>query len=291
MRIFTLGRSLLLGALVLAGVAAPAFAQDGMPEGVTLEVFANGIAASVPQEASQILLLEVGWQPEATWPVTPDAQAVALVAVRTGELTGTLDTDIEIGRHDAAPGQTEEVAAKSAFTLAEGDSALVPAGAVGELKAGDAATSALLFVAAPAMRDNGDDMADMPEGVTVTPLAAGDTPKLDGPALIWLGQFTLKPGAAFPGQAQPGAELGAGTAGEFTMKTTGGPGVVVLKDFATAAAKGEQPEVTETKVGDTVTFGPGDAVFFPDGNTVDISNEGDTDAITLFGGIGPLPAE
>lgn len=290
MRFFTLGRSLVLGALLLAGVAAPALAQDGMPEGVTLAVFANGIAAEVPAEASQIVLLEVGWQANAVWPVEPDAQAVALVAVRTGELTGALDTAIEIGRHDAEPGQTEQVAAKSAFTLEEGDSALVPAGAVGELKAGDAAASALLFVAAPGMRDDGD-AADMPAGVVVTPLAAGDTPKLDGPALIWLGQFTLQPGAMFPGQAQPGAELGAGTAGEFTMKTTGGPGSVVLKDFATAAAHGEQPEVTEATVGDTVTFGAGDAVFFPDGNTVDISNAGDTDAITLFGGIGPLPAQ
>jgi hypothetical protein len=130
-----------------------------------------------------------------------------------------------------------------------------------------------------------------PEGVTFTPLAAGDTPELDEGALFWLGQFTLQPGATFPGQAQPGAELGAGTAGEFTMKTTGGPGFVVLRDFTRSVLAGEQPSVAEETAGDTVTFGTGDAVYFPDGNTVDISNAGATEAITLFGGVGPLPAE
>jgi hypothetical protein len=49
--------------------------------------------------------------------------------------------------------------------------------------------------------------------------------------------------------------------------------------------------VAEETASDTITFGPGDAVYFPDGNTVDISNAGSTEAITLFGGVGPLPAE
>jgi quercetin dioxygenase-like cupin family protein len=122
-------------------------------------------------------------------------------------------------------------------------------------------------------------------------LAAGNTPKLEEGALFWLGQFTLQPGASFPGQAQPGAELGAGTAGEFTMKTTGGPGFVVLRNFSSSVLAGEQPEVAEETADDVITFGPGDAVYFPDGNTVDISNAGTTEAITLFGGVGPLPAE
>lgn len=290
MRLFTRGRSLLLGALIVGGIAGPVSAQDEMPEGVSLEVFANGIAVEVPQEADQILLVALTMEAGAALPLEPDAQTVSLVAVREGELSGKLETPIEIGRADAEPGQTEEAASGTEFTLAAGDSALIPAGAVGEMTAGDTPLSALLLVTAPGMSDDGNAGVAQ-EGVTFTPLAAGDTPELEEGALFWLGQFTLQPGASFPGQAQPGAELGAGTSGEFTMKTTGGPGFVILRDFTASVSAGEQPAVTEGTTGDTVTFSAGDAVYFPDGNTVDISNAGSTEAITLFGGVGPLPAE
>lgn len=290
MRLFTVGRSLLLGALILAGVGTTVSAQDEMPEGVVLDVFANGIATEVPQEADQIFLNELNMLANSTLLLEPDAQSVSLLAVRDGELTGNLDTSIQIGRADAEPGQTEEAAAATEFTLAAGDSALIPAGAVGDLKSGDNAASALMLVAAPATSAEGD-VDDAPEGIILVPLAAGNTPDLDEGALFWLGQFTLQPGASFPGQAQPGAELGAGTSGEFTMKTTGGPGFMVLRDFSTSVLAGEQAEVADDTAGDTITFGPGDAVYFPDGNTVDISNAGSTEAITLFGGVGPLPAE
>ncbi len=290
MRLFTLGRSLLFGALIVGGAASAVSAQDDMPEGVTLEVFANGIAAEVPQEADQILLIELTMMSDSHLPLNPDAQSVTLVAVRDGELTGKLETPLQIGRADAAPGQTEEAAAGTAFTLSAGDSALVPAGAAGEVSSGDNPVSALMLVAAPSMSDDGNAEV-VSDGVIYTPLAAGDTPELDAGALFWLGQFTLQPGASFPGQAQPGAELGAGTAGEFTMKTTGGSGSVVLRNFTHSVLNGEEPEVAEANIDNIVTFGAGDAVFFPDGNTVDISNAGTTEAITLFGGVGPLPAE
>ncbi|MEZ4561771.1 MAG: hypothetical protein R2853_03470 [Thermomicrobiales bacterium] len=290
MRFFTLGRSLVLGVLIAGGIASAVSAQDEMPEGVSLEVFANGIAAEVPQEADQILLVELTMKADSTLSLAPDSHIVSLVAMREGELSAEIDMPIEIGRADAAPGQTEQVAAGTTFTLAPGDAALFPAGATGEVTASGAPLTALLLVAAPGAPDNGA-AGVAPEGVSFTPLAAGDTPELDGGALFWLGQFTLQPGASFPGQAQPGAELGAGTAGEFTMKTTGGPGFVVLRDFAQSIGAGEQPAVAEETAGDTVTFGAGDAVYFPDGNTVDISNAGDIEAITLFGGVGPLPAE
>lgn len=290
MRSLTLGRSLLLGALIVGGVATTVSAQDEMPEGVTLDVFANGIAAEVPEEANQFLLVELSLAAGAKLPVEPDAQSVTLLAVREGELSGNLDTPIEIGRSDAEPGQTEEAAADTEFTLSPGDSTLVPSGAGGEVSAGEDAVTALMLVVTPLMSDDADARV-APEGVIFTPLAMGDTPELNEGALFWLGEFTLQPGASFPGQAQPGAELGAGTAGEFTMKTTGGPGFVILRDFTKSVLAGEEPAVAEEAAGDTVTFGAGDAVYFPDGNTVDISNAGSTEAITLFGGVGPLPAE
>lgn len=290
MRLFTVGRSLLLGALIASGVASAVSAQDEMPEGVSLVVFANGIAPEVPQAADQFLLIELAMTADSALPLEPDTQTVSLVAVRDGELTGKLDVPIEIGRADAEPGQTEEAAADTEFSLATGDSALIPAGAVGEITTGSDSANALLLVVAPSMSD--DANADhAPAGVTFTPLAAGDTPELAEGALFWLGEFTLQPGASFPGQAQPGAELGAGVAGEFTMKTTGGPGFIILRDFSRSVAAGEQPQVAEETTGDTVTFGAGDAVYFPDGNTVDISNAGSVEAVTLFGGVGPLPAE
>jgi quercetin dioxygenase-like cupin family protein len=290
LNVLTLGRSLLLGALIASGVASAVFAQDEMPEGVSLEVFANGIAPEVPQSADQILLIELSMDAGSKLPLEPDAQMVSLVAVREGELGGKLDVPVEIGRHDAAPGQTEQAAAGTEFSLAAGDSALIPAGAVGEITTGDESASALLLVAAPGMSDDAN-LYVAPEGVTFKPLAAGNTPELAEGALFWIGEFTLQPGASFPGEAQPGAELGAGIAGEFTMKNTGGPGFIVLRNFTESVLAGEKPQVAEETEGDVVTFGPGDAVYFPDGNTVDISNEGTTEAITLFGGVGPLPAE
>jgi hypothetical protein len=274
----------------VSGVATAASAQDEMPEGVSLEVFANGIADSVPESADQIVLLEMTMTAGATLPLEPDAQSVTLLAIREGELSGKLETTIEVGRADAEPGQTEEIAAGTEFTLAAGDSALVPAGALGEVSAGENDVTALLLVAAPSMSDDAN-ANPAPEGVTYTPLAAGNTPELEEGALFWIGEFTLQPGASFPGQAQPGAELGAGTAGEFTIKNTGGPGFVVLRDFTKSVLAGQEPQVAEETEGDTTTFGAGDAVYFPDGNTVDISNAGSTEAITLFGGVGPLPAE
>lgn len=291
MRVFSPGRSLLISALLIFGVVTAAPAQEEMPEGVTLDVFANGVAAEVPQSADQILLVDLTMQPGSVLPLEPDDQLVALVAVREGELEAKLDTPVQVNRAGAAPDAPEDAAAGTAFTLAAGDSALIPAGAVGEVKPGAAVLSALVFLAAPFTSDDGNANV-MPQGVTFTPLAAGDTPDLGaGGGFIWLGEFRLEPGAVFPGQAQPGAELGAGTAGEFTIKTTGGPGFIVLTDFTRSVLAGESPQVTEGTTDHTVTFGVGDAVFFPDGNTVDISNEGETEAVTLFGGIGPLPSE
>ena len=290
MHVLSLGRSLLLVTLLAGGLATAVSAQDEMPEGVSLVVFANGIAADVPQEADQILLVKLTMSAESTLPFAPEADTISLLAVREGELHGKLDTSIELGRANAEPGQTEEAAAGTDFTLATGDSALIPADVAGEITPGAAGATALMLMAAPAASDDGDAHV-APEGVTYTPLAAGDTPELHEGALFWLGQFTLQPGASFPGQAQPGAELGAGIAGEFTMKTTGGPGSIVLRDFSNSVMAGKEPEVADETAGDTVTFGAGDAVYFPDGNTVDISNAGSTEAITLFGGVGPLPAE
>ena len=290
MHMLSLGRSLLLVTLLAGGLATAVSAQDEMPEGVSLVVFANGIAPVVPPEADQIMLVKLTMTSGSTLPLEADAHSVSLMAVREGELRGTLDTAIEMSRADAEPGQTEEAAAGTEFTLATGDSALIPADAVGEITPTAAGATALVLMAAPSASDDGDAYV-APEGVTYTPLAAGDTPELQAGALFWLGQFTLQPGASFPGQAQPGAELGAGTAGEFTMKTTGGPGSIVLRDFSNSVMAGKEPEIADETAGDTVTFGAGDAVYFPDGNTVDISNAGSTEAITLFGGVGPLPAE
>lgn len=290
MHVLSLGRNLLLVTLLAGGLATAVSAQDEMPKGVSLVVFANGIAAEVPQEADQILLVKLTMSAEARLPFAPEAHTVSLLAVREGELHGKLDTSIELGRANAEPGQTEEAAAGTDFTLATGDSAMIPADAAGEITPGPAGATALALMAAPTAADDG--VASVaPEGVTSAPLAAGDTPELQAGALFWLGQFTLQPGASFPGQAQPGAELGAGIAGEFTMKTTGGPGSIVLRDFSNSVVAGKEPEIANETAGDTVTFGAGDAVYFPDGNTVDISNAGSTEAITLFGGVGPLPAE
>lgn len=283
--------SLALTLLLLGQASIVASAQDAMPPGVTLDVIANGMVASLPDDADQMLLMRFVIEPGATIPVEPDSSRVALFETEHGEITVTVDGEASISRATAEPGVTETMAADTPFTLQPGDAATFPAGLKGELQnAGEDSVTLLVLFTAPDMSDD-DNMMTPPEGLTVDFLAVGQVPDVgDDGALLWIGRFTLDPGATFPGQSQPGAEVGSGELGVFTMTPTSGTGLTIWRKFPIAMMSGMEPNVEEIAVGQSTTFGAGDATYFGDGS-VDLGNDGDVSATVIFGGIGPAPSE
>lgn len=293
MRYRTIATRLLLAAMLGLGISVPALAQEPLPAGVSLDIAANAVIERVPEHLDQTVLYRLELAPEAIFPIEPAQDGIALAEVTQGEMSATVDAPLPVSRANAEPGEVEEAPAGEAITLEPGDSALFGTELTGELRAVGAEATTLLVLEAISPTDAGDEEpSPLPEGVTVEFLATGATPDLDeGAILLWIGEFALEPGTTFAGQAQPGVEIASGLAGTFTMAPTDGPGLTVLRQFVETARTGENPTIEQAATGDIVTFSGGDAVYFPDGNLVDISNEGDIPAIALFGGIGPAPNE
>ena len=287
-------RPLLALALIVALLisrAAPVLAQEELPEGVTLDVIASGIAENVPETADQIVLFRLTLEPGAVFPIVPEQGGVALAEVERGVLISRVDGSVHVARADAEPGVEEEISGGETFTLETGDSALYIPNLTGDIRnEGSGDVSLLIMEAAPSAMESGEEMTALPAGVAVELLAAGETPEMtEGPILLWIGQFILEPGAAMLGQAQGGAEIAFGEAGTFTLNPSEGPGLVVFRQLGSAVETGEEPVVEPAATGDTITFAAGDAVYFPAGNALDISNAGNEPAIATFGGIAPAP--
>lgn len=290
-RRMTLTRSILAAACALF-LSGPVLAQEQLPEGVTLDIAANAVIESLPDGLDQLVLYRMSLASETRFPIEPGQDGVALVEVEAGTLTANAAAELQISRAGAEPGSIEAAPAGEDLTLEPGDSVLVPDDLTGELRNEGEDEVSLLVLEAVSPTDAGDEEPmTPPAGVAVTLLASGATPELgDDPVLFWIGEFALEPGAAFPGVAQPGVEIAAGLAGAFTMRPMVGPGFTVSRQGEVPVEAAAAPEATPGTVGEPVTFGAGDAVYFPDGNAVDISNEGDSPAIAIFGGIGPAPS-
>lgn len=283
--------SLLLALAILGSGGPLTSAQDAMPPGVALDVIANGMVASLPDDADEMRLMRFVIAPGATIPVQPDSSRVALLETEHGELTVKVDGEASVSRATAEPGVSETTAADAPFTLQAGDSAIFPEGLAGELHNGSKeSTTLLVLFTSPAMTDDDNMMQEAPEGLSIDFLAAGAVPEDVGDAgvILWIGRFTLDPGATFPGQAQPGAEVGSGESGVFTMQPTSGEGLTIWRKFPLAMISEMEPKTEEVAVGQSTTFAAGDATYFSDG-AVDLSNEGDVSATVIFGGIGPAP--
>ncbi len=141
---FPLLLALLLG--LAAGGLAPARAQDNatptaededfLPEGVSLEFLAVGTATDLPG-VGELVLFRLRFEPGSAFPLTPDDAGTALVLAEEGELTIEIDAAVTVVRapeEGQFPTEFEEVAAGEAFTLAVGDSTVVPGRVTGEVR-------------------------------------------------------------------------------------------------------------------------------------------------------------
>lgn len=284
--------TLVVGIGLLSTLATPALAQDTVPQGVTLDVMANGISEVPTEGLDQVILFRMVLDPEAIFALLPELESVALVEVESGELTTVVDGEIDVTPAGSELGTVETMPADEPFTLQEGDSAIFPAGLTGEITNEGSEEASLLIIEVVNTMSVSETESAFPDDITLSLLAGGPAPDLSaGEAMFWLGSFTLEPGAGFAGQAQPGVEVAVGAGGEFTMTSTAGSGLTVMEQLAAAVDAGEETTTAVAAPGDTLTFAEGDAVYFPQGNAVDISNEGGEAATAIYGGVGPAPEE
>ena len=162
--------AIVLVGLLAAGQATDAVAQEGtppadefeLPEGVSFEALAFGLAEAVPPGPTGLALFRARLEPGARIDLDPDP-SYFMVYVEAGALTFRVDTPVRVTRAaagtPAATGQgpeatPEEVAAGTEVTLRAGDAALFPpnpGGAAGEVRNdGQEPAVALVVSAGPA---------------------------------------------------------------------------------------------------------------------------------------------
>ena len=164
---------LLVGLALGARFGAGALAQDGtpppeeefeLPEGVSFAALGYGTAEDVPAAPAELFLFRIGLEPGANFPLEPET-SVALVYVEAGELTAVIEIPMTVLRAASAgtpfPEATEAFAAGEEFTMAEGDSAIFPQDAAGELR-NDGGEAVSLLVADVGPPEDGGDEAGTP---------------------------------------------------------------------------------------------------------------------------------
>ena len=133
---------------------------------MSFEALGYGAVAELPAAPAELSLFRFGFEPGAGFDLDPEA-SVALVYVEAGVLTFTVDVPMTVlraaGEGTPFPMQTETFAAGEAFELAEGDSAVFPAGAAGEVRnEGDEAATVLVADVSPAEGAAGTPAAGTP---------------------------------------------------------------------------------------------------------------------------------
>ena len=139
-----------LGPSTMAQDATPASGQAaGAPEGVTFVTLAAGTIEVLAPGTANLVLGRIRLAPGATLPFDPSDPSVDLVFVGTGTLSFRVDAPMSVARGARAgtpvPAEPEEIAAGTEFTMSEGDSALFPPNASGEVR-NDGDTDAVAWV-------------------------------------------------------------------------------------------------------------------------------------------------
>jgi quercetin dioxygenase-like cupin family protein len=111
----------------------PADDQGGLP-GLTFEPLAGALVEALPPGPVLFSMSRVTVDPGAMLPIPADDPSVGLIRVESGVLTVRIEAPAQVIRANDATMAGEEVAAGEAFTLAEGDSTLLPANAAGEIR-------------------------------------------------------------------------------------------------------------------------------------------------------------
>jgi len=123
----------------MAQDATPAAEQQAdVPEGVTFVTLASGTVDVLSPGTANLALGRIRLAPEATLPIDETNPSVNLVFMGSGTLTFRIEAPMSVARVVAAgtpvPTEPEEIAAGTEFTLSEGDSALFPPNAAGEVR-------------------------------------------------------------------------------------------------------------------------------------------------------------
>lgn len=136
--------------------ATPAAGQeDGAPEGVSFATLASGSIEVLAPGTANLVLGRIRLAPGAVLPFDPTDPSVDLLYMSTGALTFRVEAPMTVARNVApgtpVPSEPEAIAANTEFTLRDGDSALFPPSAVGEVR-NDGDEDATAWVANIALR-------------------------------------------------------------------------------------------------------------------------------------------
>lgn len=283
--------------LVLAQEASPV--AEGMPEGVSFAVLAEGVIEQLPPGPTEIGLARLTFAPGTRIDLDPEPGA-AFIAVESGTFTFTMTSVVEVAGVLVAgtPVATRVTTAGVAFTVGPGESVVFPAFAEGAVRndGPEPVVALSLFMgppedatATPAAEATPMAGEEEPEGLTFAPLAFGIIEQLPpGPAGIAIARVTIAPGVIVPEDAQRGVEVGHAEGGSFTFRTTAGPAIQVVRGVAQLATPGAEPTLEEAGPGQEVTVSAGDAFFIPIGSVFSGEASGDTDAVALIAVVQPL---
>lgn len=142
----------------LAQEGTPSAEEFFPPEGVSFTPLGFGMAEQLPSTPADFVLIRLGLDPGASFPVDASDPSIALVVVESGTLTIQVEAPISVTRaatiaafatpgvdESAIPGP-EEIAAGTEFTMEAGDSAVFPPSIPGEVR-NDGQVEAVALVA------------------------------------------------------------------------------------------------------------------------------------------------
>ncbi len=116
----------------------PSEQQAGAPEGVSFVTLASGSIEVLSPGTANLVLGRIRLAPGATVPFDPTDPSVDLVFMTSGTLTFRVDAPMMVARGVSAgtpvPTEPEDIAAGTEFTMSDGDSALFPPNAAGEVR-------------------------------------------------------------------------------------------------------------------------------------------------------------
>jgi quercetin dioxygenase-like cupin family protein len=116
----------------------PAEQQAGAPEGVSFASLASGTIEVLTPGTANLTLGRIRFAPGATLPFDPTDPSVDLLYMSTGTLTFRVEADMTVARGvragTPAPAEPEAIPANTEFTMSDGDSALFPPNASGEVR-------------------------------------------------------------------------------------------------------------------------------------------------------------
>ena len=116
----------------------PSDQQAGAPEGVQFVDLASGTIDVLSPGTANLALGRVRLAPGATLPFDPARASVDLVFMGSGTLTFRIEAPISVARGTQAgtptPTESEDIPAGTEFTMSDGDAALFPPNAAGEVR-------------------------------------------------------------------------------------------------------------------------------------------------------------